>query len=183
MTDAEITAGVRKGDAGAMRELFGATRDRVERTCLLFLEGDASLEPAAAGAYARAFELLAGGVAPGLPLADWLSALAARECLGALAALRRDFDAQTRSLEALAASIPTLVEITPEPAERVNFMVRGEMEELPPGPRAVLAAVELEGMDLSAFARRTGWPWAVALRCLMDARTVLAQRVKESFRL
>lgn len=181
MTEQEIIQGASAGEAGALRECYVSTREEVERVCALFLPGDGQLPSAVVGAYGRAFHLLGQGRRPEPPLKDWLGALASQECFSILLKLRRGYDEQTKSLEALAGSIPTLVEISSDPKERVNFMIRGDIDDIPERHRDVLAMSELEGLHLLALAKRLGGSWTAALDSLMQARQALAQRVKESF--
>ncbi|HTB22315.1 MAG TPA: hypothetical protein VK914_06390 [bacterium] len=181
MTDEEIFIGAADGREIALRELFVSTREQVAQVCASLLDGDAGLPSAVVGTYARAYHTLGQGHAPELPLKDWLSVLAARECFQVLQGLRRDYDQQNLILEALAGSIPTLVEISQDPKERVNFMIRGDIDEIPEEQRRILGLAELEGLRPPALAKRLGCSWAAAMRRLMDARQALAKQVKESF--
>jgi DNA-directed RNA polymerase specialized sigma24 family protein len=181
MTDEEIIQGSVKGNDSALQELFVSTREHVWQVCSLFLEGDEKLPSAVVGTYARAFHMLGQGHAPELPVKDWLGALATRECLPILQRLRQDYDQQTRMLESLSGSIPTLVEISEDPKERVNFMIRGDIDDIPEQHREVLAMSELEGLHPLALAKRRGSSWAAAMISLIQARQALAKQVKESF--
>jgi DNA-directed RNA polymerase specialized sigma24 family protein len=181
MTDEEICLGAADGKEIALRELFNSTREQVGRVCASLLDGDAGLPAAVVGTYARAYHTLGQGHAPELPLKDWMSVLAARECFQVLQGLRRDYDQQNLVLESLAGSIPTLVEISQDPKERVNFMIRGDIDEIPEQQRLVLSLVELEGLRPLALAKRLGCTWAAAMGRLMEARQALAKQVKESF--
>src|SRR5665213_449735 len=178
MTDQEIYLGAAAGEKNALRELFVSTRDQVVHVCALYLEGDEHLQSAVVGTYGRAFQLLAQGPSPALPLQSWVGILATRECFTVLQSLRKDYDRQTVMLETLAGSIPTLVEISSDPKERVNFMIRGDIEEIPEKQREVLAMSELEGLHPLAMSKRLGCSWAVAVKSLMQARQGLTKRVK-----
>jgi DNA-directed RNA polymerase specialized sigma24 family protein len=181
MTDEEIFLGSVKGDEDALRELFASTWDHVAQVCGLFLEGDEKLPSAVVGTYARAYHVLGQGQAPELPLKTWLSVLATRECFPILQRLRQDYEQQTRTLESLSGSIPTLVEISDDPKERVNFMIRGDIDDIPEQHRDVLAMSELEGLHPLALAKRRGHSWTAAMNSLIQARHALAKQVKESF--
>jgi DNA-directed RNA polymerase specialized sigma24 family protein len=181
MTDEEIFLGSAKGDEDALRELFASTWDHVGQVCALFLEGDEKLPSAVVGTYARAYHALGLGLAPELPLKTWLSVLATRECFPILQRLRQDYEHQTRTLESLSGSIPTLVEISDDPKERVNFMIRGDIDDIPEQHRDVLAMSELEGLHPLALAKRRGHSWTAAMNSLIQARHALAKQVKESF--
>ena len=181
MTDDEIYTGALNGDPTALAEFFGSTREHVERTCSFFLGDEEALSNAMVGTYSRALNVLGKGQKPGLPLKSWLSILATQECFPTLARLRADYDAQSLSLEELAGKITTLVEITSDPKERVNFMIRGDIEDIGDQHRQVLSMSELEGLHFLDLAKRMGCSWTLALTRLIAARSALGKRVKESF--
>lgn len=181
MTDEEIFQGSIEGDESALHELVASSRDHVERACAFYLGGDESLPGAVVGTYNRALNSLAKVGAPSVPLKSWLSILATQECFPTLARLRADYDQQTRQLEDMAGKIPTLVEISADAHERVNFMIRGDIEDIPDQHRQVLGMAELEGLHMLALAKRLGCSWAVAMNRLIAARNALARRVRESF--
>lgn len=181
MSDEEIYQGAIEGDEAALRELVSAGREHVERVCAFFLGEDESMAGAVVGTFGRALNQLAKTGKPELPLKSWLSILATQECYGVLERLRREYDQQTRELEALASKIPTLVEISEDPKERVNFMIRGDIEEIPDQHKQVLALSELEGLHFLDLAKRLSCSWAMALNRLLLARQALAKQVKESF--
>ena len=84
-------------------------------------------------------------------------------------------------LEDLSGNISTLVEISADPKERVNFMIRGDIDDIPEQHRQVLAMSELEGLHFLELAKRMGCSWAMAMSRLIQARQALSKRVKESF--
>ncbi len=181
MTDDEIYQGALEGDDTALHELVSSTREHVERVCAFFLGEDESLPGAVVGAYSRALVVLGKGQKPDLPVKSWLSILATQECFGTLMRLRGEYDTQTKQLEEMAGKIPTLVEITNDSKERVNFMIRGDIEDIPENHRLVLAMSELEGVHFLELAKRLSCSWAAALNRLLGARQALAKRVKENF--
>jgi len=181
MTDEEIYHGAMDGDESALRELTDSTREHVERVCAYFLGGDESLPGAVVGTYSRALNTLTKHGAPSLPLRSWLSILATQECFPTLARLRADYDQQSRQLEDMAGKIPTLVEISGDAKERVNFMIRGDIEDIPTQHRQVLSMAELEGLHTLELAKRLGCSWATAMNRLVAARHALSKRVRESF--
>jgi DNA-directed RNA polymerase specialized sigma24 family protein len=181
MTDDEIYQGALEGDDDALHELVRSTREHVERVCAFFLAEDEALPGAVVGAYSRALVALGKGQKPDLPVKSWLSILATQECFATMVRLRGEYDTQTRQLEDMAGKIPTLVEITNDPKERVNFMIRGDIEDIPENHRLVLAMSELEGVHFLELAKRLSCSWATALNRLMGARQALAKRVKENF--
>jgi len=181
MTDQEIFSGAADGDETALNELFDSTREHVERVCAFFLGEDENLPSAVVGVYSKALDFLGKGQAPEIPLRSWLSILATQECFATLEKLRRDYDQQTQSLEDLSGSISTLVEISSDPKERVNFMIRGDIDDIPEQHRQVLAMSELEGLHFLELAKRMGCSWAMGMNRLIQARNALAKRVKESF--
>jgi DNA-directed RNA polymerase specialized sigma24 family protein len=181
MTDDEIYSGAMEGDDDALHALVSSTREHVERVCAFFLAEDEALPGAVVGSYSRALVALGKGQRPDLPVKSWLSILATQECFGTLVRLRSEYDTQTRQLEDMAGKIPTLVEITNDPKERVNFMIRGDIEDIPENHRLVLAMSELEGVHFLELAKRLSCSWATALNRLLAARQALAKRVKENF--
>jgi DNA-directed RNA polymerase specialized sigma24 family protein len=182
MTDEEIFSGTAKGDENALRELFQSTREHVERVCAFFLGDDDRFPQAVVGTYRRALDVLAPEApAPEIPLRSWLSILATQECFVAMEELRREYDQQTKMLEDISGNISTLVEISSDPKERVNFMIRGDIDDIPEQHRQVLAMSELEGLHFLELAKRMGCSWAKAMGRLIQARQALAKRVKESF--
>jgi|GEM_PF-2541616 RNA polymerase sigma-70 factor (ECF subfamily) len=181
MTDEEIFQGAIDGDESALQELVSSTREHVERVCAFFLGGDDSLPGAVVGTYSRALNSLGKQGPPSIPLKSWLSILATQECFPTLARLRGDYDQQSRQLEDLAGKIPTLVEISSDAHERVNFMIRGDIEDIPDQHRQVLSMAELEGLHMLELAKRLGCSWAVAMNRVISARHALSRRVRESF--
>lgn len=181
MTDEEIFQGSIEGDESALHELVASSREHVERVCAFYLGGDESLPGAVVGTYNRALNSLAKAGAPSVPLRSWLSILATQECFPTLARLRADYDQQTRQLEDMAGKIPTLVEISTDARERVNFMIRGDIEDIPDQHRQVLGMAELEGLHMLELAKRLGCSWAVAMNRVIAARNALSRRVRESF--
>ncbi len=180
-SDDEIFQGAIDGDESALRELVRSSREHVERVCAFFLGEDESLGSAVVGTYGRALNQLAKTGKPAVPLKSWLSILATQECFHTLARLRDEYDQQTQMLEDLAGKIPTLVEISSDPKERVNFMIRGDIDEIPDQHKQVLTLSELEGLHFLDLAKRLSCSWAMALNRLLLARQALAKRVKESF--
>jgi DNA-directed RNA polymerase specialized sigma24 family protein len=180
-SDDEIYQGAADGDESALRELVSSSREHVERVCAFFLGEDESLGGAVVGTYGRALNHLSKGPKPGLPLKGWLGILATQECFHTLQRLRTEYDQQTQMLEDLASKIPTLVEISADPKERVNFMIRGDIEDIPDQHKQVLTLSELEGLHFLDLAKRLSCSWAMALNRLLLARQALAKRVKESF--
>ena len=181
MTETEIFKGAAAGDAGALREWVALGLPRVRAVCELLLGGDEALPEAVAGTFRRALGELKDGAQPEGELPVWWALQAGRECYAVLRGLRRAYDAQTQGLENLAASIPTLVEITPDATERVNFMIRGDLEDLPKAHSEVLAMSELEGLPWGTLAKRLGCSWAEAVRRLTAARGALADKVRGNF--
>lgn len=181
LSDDEIYQGALEGDETALRELVGSSREHVERVCAFFLGEDEAYTSAVVGTYGRALNALSKSGKPALPLKGWLGILATQECFHTLERLRTEYDAQSKMLEDLAAQIPTLVEISTDPKERVNFMIRGDIDEIPDQHKQVLTLSELEGLHFLDLAKRLSCSWAMALNRLLLARQALAKRVKESF--
>ena len=181
MSDDEIFQGAIDGDESALRELCDSTREHVERVCAFFLGEDEALPGAVVGTYSRALNALSKGAKPSVPLKSWLSILATQECFPTLVRLRQEYDQQTKDLEDLSGKIPTLVEISPDAKERVNFMIRGDIDDIPDQHRQVLSMSELEGLHFLDLAKRMSCSWATAMNRLMHARHALQKRVKESF--
>jgi DNA-directed RNA polymerase specialized sigma24 family protein len=181
MSDDEIYQGSIEGDDDALHALVSSTREHVERVCAFFLAEDDALPGAIVGAYSRALVALGKGQKPDLPVKSWMSILATQECFSTLVRLRSEYDAQTKQLEDMAGKIPTLVEITNDPKERVNFMIRGDIEDIPESHRLVLAMSELEGVHFLELSKRLSCSWATGISKLIGARQALAKRVKENF--
>lgn len=181
MSDDEIYQGAIEGDENALRELVSSGREHVERVCAFFLGEDESMAGAVVGTFGRALNHLSKAEKPGVPLKSWLSILATQECFHVLERLRAEYDEQSKALEDLAGKIPTLVEITADAKERVNFMIRGDIDEIPDQHKQVLTLSELEGLHLLDLAKRLSCSWAMALNRLLMARQALAKRVKENF--
>lgn len=181
MSDDEIYQGSIEGDESALRELISSSREHVERVCAFFLGEDESYTAAVVGTYGRALNALSKGPKPGMPLKSWLSILATQECFHSLERLRNEYDQQSKMLEELAGQIPTLVEISADAKERVNFMIRGDIDEIPDQHKQVLTLSELEGLHFLDMAKRLSCSWAMAVNRLLLARQALAKRVKESF--
>lgn len=181
LSDELIYQGVIDGDENALRELVSSSREHVERVCAFFLGEDESMGGAVVGTFGRALNQLAKTGRPALPLKSWLSILATQECFSVLERLRHEYDQQTQMLEDLAGKIPTLVEISADPKERVNFMIRGDIDEIPDQHKQVLTLSELEGLHILDLAKRLSCSWAMAVNRLLMARQALSKRVKESF--
>lgn len=181
MTDDEMIQGVMAGDAGAFEEFYTSTKAHVERVASFFVGDDESMPAVVVGGYKRAFDQLALGKKPDIPLRSWLSILTVQEAFHALKALRVQYDAQTTAMENVAGQVPALQEITQDPKERVAYMVRGDIDDMPDPHKQLMMMNEIEGLSLLELSKRLSCSWSVAVSRLMLARQVLVKRVKEQF--
>ena len=179
MEDKQIYNGIVNGARDAFDELYASTRDTVEKVVSYFL-GD---EDVAADAVARTYELAVGEIqkkgVPDIPLKSWISIQAVRACYPTLATRRNEYWAQTQSLKETASKVPVLQEITNDENERLNFMVRGEVEDMPNPHRQLLTLAELDGLSFLEIAKRLQSSWVSVISRLYEAREVLAKRVRE----
>ena len=179
MTDEEIMRGLVEGQAEAFNAFYAETRETVERVCAYFLGEDPSMVAAAVGAYTKAFHAIGQKQLPKLAPKDWMSALAVQECFPHLLQYRRDYDLQTSQMEQMANQVPVLQEITNDSRERLSFMVRGEVEDMPDPHKEFLNMSELQGLSFLEIAKRLGQSWSTVITKLFAARQILAKRVKE----
>ncbi len=169
------------GEKQAFDEFYGHTKETVEKVCAYFLGEDPAMVQAAVGAYHHAFEQIKAKKKPELPPKAWMSVLAVRECFPVIAKYRDDFDAQSQAMELMASQIPALQEISQDPKERVGFMVRGEVEDLPDPHREFLSFYELQGLSFLEIAKRLGQSWSTVVTKLHAGRQALVRKVKEQF--
>ena len=181
MTDEEIYQGCIDGERAALDALVSDTREHVERVCAFFLADDEAFPGAVVGAYTRALAHLGKGQKPDVPVKSWLSILATQECFSHLEKLRTDYNAQSKDLEDLSSKIPALLEIATEAKERVGFMIRGDIDEIPDQHKQVLTMSEIDGLHFLELSKRLSCSWSTTLNRLVAARHALAKRVKENF--
>jgi len=179
LTDDEIIEGLLAGDREAFDEFYASTKETVERTCAYFLGEDPAMVPAAVAAYTKAFHLVSQKHKPDLPPKAWMSVLAVQECFPHLLQYRQDYDAQTQQMELMANQVPVLQEITNDSRERLSFMVRGEIEDMPDPHKEFLNMSELQGLSFLEIAKRLGQSWSMVVTKLFTARQILGKRVKE----
>jgi DNA-directed RNA polymerase specialized sigma24 family protein len=129
-----------------------------------------------------AFEAIMAKGKPDLPLKPWLSILAVRYCMPVMERRRQEFLAQAKELEELARHVPVLQEITRDDRERVNFMVRGEIDDIPEPHKQILAMHEMDGLNILEMAKRLNAAWVTVLSRLYNARLALRDRVQAQFK-
>ncbi len=178
MTDDEMVAGILNGDKAAFSECYSSHKQGVERSASFFLGDDPELPEAVGDTFRAALREIQSRGKPDLPLGPWLSILAVRRCLPVMARRRRQLEEQTRNLESLAGKVQVLREITADEKERVNFMVRGEIDEIPEPHHQIMTLYELEGLNLLEMAKRLSCAWVTLINRLYSAREVLAEKVK-----
>jgi DNA-directed RNA polymerase specialized sigma24 family protein len=178
MTDDEFISGIQAGNGEVMRQFYAEHKEVVERGCAFFLGEDPELVDAIAGTFKACFEQISAKGAPGLPLKVWASIRAVERCFPVMQRRRQDFEQQNRDLEILASKVPVLQEITSDEKERVNFMVRGEIDDMPEPHKQVLMLYELEGLHFLDIAKRLGCAWVTVVIRLYKAREALAEKVK-----
>jgi DNA-directed RNA polymerase specialized sigma24 family protein len=179
VTDEELIQGLVDGNKEALDEFYASTKETVEKVCASFLGEDKAMVPAALGAYTRAFHLISQKHKPELPPKAWMSVLAAQECFPHLLQYRKDYDAQTKQMEETANKVPVLQEISGDSKERLGFMVRGEVEDMPDPHKEFLNLSELQGLSFLEIAKRLNQSWAMVVTKLFTARQILTKRVKE----
>jgi len=182
MNDDELVAGIRAGDATAFRGLYADHKATVERSCAFFLGDDPGMKEAVAGTFKGAYAEIAVKGKPDLPLKPWLSILAVRYCMPVMERRRLEYLAQARELEELSRRVPVLQEITRDDRERVNFMVRGEIDDIPEPHKQILAMHEMDGLSILEMAKRLNAAWVTVLSRLYNARLALRDRVKAQFK-
>jgi DNA-directed RNA polymerase specialized sigma24 family protein len=116
---------------------------------------------------------------PDLPPKSWMSVLAVQECFPHMLQYRQDYDLQTSQMEQMANQVPVLQEITNDSRERLSFMVRGEVEDMPDPHKEFLNMSELQGLSFLEIAKRLGQSWATVVTKLFSARQILGKRVKD----
>jgi len=79
----------------------------------------------------------------------------------------------------MANQVPVLQEITNDSRERLSFMVRGEIEDMPDPHKEFLNMSELQGLSFLEIAKRLGQSWSMVVTKLFTARQILGKRVKE----
>lgn len=179
MTDDEIIQGLLEGDREAFDEFYSVTKETVEKVCAYFLGEDQAMTVAAIGAYTKAMHQIAQKHKPDMPPKAWMSVLAVQECFPHLLQYRQDYDLQTTQMEQMANQVPVLQEITNDSRERLSFMVRGEVEDMPDPHKEFLNMSELQGLSFLEIAKRLNQSWAMVVTKLFTARQILGKRVKE----
>jgi DNA-directed RNA polymerase specialized sigma24 family protein len=179
MGDDELINGMLNGSKEAFDEFYSSTKDTVEKVCAYFLGEDAAMVGAAVAAYTKAFHLISQKKKPDLPPKAWMSVLAVQECFPVMARYREDYDTQTSQMEEMANKVPVLQEITTDSRERLSFMVRGEVEDLPDPHKEFLSLSELQGLSFLEIAKRLSSSWSTVVTRLFTARQLLGKRVKE----
>jgi RNA polymerase sigma-70 factor (ECF subfamily) len=104
-------------------------------------------------------------------------------CFPVMSRRRQDFENQSRDLEVLANKVPVLQEITTDEKERVNFMVRGEIDDMAEPHKQILLLYELEGLHFLEIAKRLSCAWVTVVSRLYRAREALADKVKAQLKL
>jgi DNA-directed RNA polymerase specialized sigma24 family protein len=177
----ELLSGLKRGKREGLKAFYAEKKAVVERACG-FLLGD---EEEAVQAVAETFRLAREQVrTKGFPIADlepWLESLAGAACYPAMRQARQAFEAQTLTLEQIAASSPILSEITQDERERVSFLIRAELDETPEPHRQILGLHELEGLNTLELAKRLQCAWLSALKRLIQARTALAEKARDKY--
>jgi DNA-directed RNA polymerase specialized sigma24 family protein len=179
LEDDQIIQGLLDGDREAFDEFFATTRETVEKVCAYFLGEDQAMVAAAVAAYTRAFHAIGQKHKPDLPPKAWMSVLAVQECFPHMLQYRRDYDLQTTQMEQMANQVPVLQEITNDSRERLSFMVRGEVEDMPDPHKEFLNMSELQGLSFLEIAKRLGQSWSMVVTKLFTARQILGKRVKD----
>jgi DNA-directed RNA polymerase specialized sigma24 family protein len=182
MTDEEFIDGIQGFDASVMKAFYDTFKEPVERSCAFFLGDDQALGEVILLTFKEALEEINAKGKPDLPLKPWLSILSVRHCFTVMEKRRKEFEVQGKSLEALARRVPVLQEITTDDRERVNFMVRGEIDDIPEPHKQILAMYEMDGLNLLELAKRLSAAWVTALSRLYYARVSLEERVKAQFK-
>lgn len=178
MDQEELISGLLEGRSDAMLGLYQAHKEAVDKACAFLLGDEMEAPKAVAQTFrAAALQFKTKGL-PAMPLEPWLTSLAALECYKVLRQARQDFESQTQKLELLANRIPVLLEITPDSRERVNFMVRAELDDIPEPHRQILSMNELEGLNLLEMSKRLQCAWLTTLKRLFRAREVLAAQAQ-----
>jgi DNA-directed RNA polymerase specialized sigma24 family protein len=179
MTDDEVFEGIIAGDQAAWDEFYKATRETAERVCAYFLGEDESMLAAVVGAYKKAVDHLKKKGKPEYPMRAWISILAVQECFPVMDRHLEDYNSQSKVLEEMAGKVPVLQEITSDEKERMNFMIRGEVEDMPDPHRQFLTLSELDGLSFSEIAKRLSLSWIAVVNRMYAARAVLVQKVKD----
>jgi DNA-directed RNA polymerase specialized sigma24 family protein len=179
LTDDEIIQGLLDGKREAFDEFYAGTKETVEKVCAYFLGEDQAMVAAAVSAYAKAFQQISQKQKPELPPKAWMSVLAVQECFPHMLQYRQDYDLQTTQMEQMANQVPVLQEITNDSRERLSFMVRGEIEDMPDPHKEFLNMSELQGLSFLEIAKRLGQSWSMVVTKLFTARQILGKRVKE----
>ena len=179
MEDKQIYNGLANGDKEAFDEFYASTKETVEKVVSYFLGDDDSASDAMVRAYETALEDIKHSGIPDIPLISWISIEAVRACYPTLESRRNEYWAQTQSLKETAGKVPVLQEITSDETERLNFMVRGEVEDMPDPHRQLLTMSELDGLSFLEISKRLSTSWVMVINRLYQAREVLAKRVKE----
>lgn len=171
--------GMLEGHQDAFDAFYADTKETVEKTCSFFLGEDPAMVTAFLSAYTRAFHLIGQKHKPDTPPKAWMSVLAAQECFPVMLRFRDDYDLQTKQLEDMANKVPVLQEITNDPRERLSFMVRGEVEDMPDPHKEFLSLSELQGLSFLEISKRLSSSWSTVVTKLYTARQILGKRVKE----
>lgn len=179
MEDEEIYQGLLSGNREAFDEFYALTRETVEKVCAYFLGEDEAMVSAAVAAYTKAFHKISQKEKPDLPPKSWMSVLAVQECFPHLMQYRGDYDRQTTQLEQMANQVPVLQEITTDSRERLSFMIRGEVEDMPDPHKEFLNLSELQGLSFLEISKRLSRSWATVVTKLFSARQILGKRVKD----
>jgi DNA-directed RNA polymerase specialized sigma24 family protein len=179
MTDDEILQGMMDGDREAFDAFYAETKETVEKVCAYFLGDDQAMVGAAVGAYTRAIHQISQKHKPDMPPKAWMSVLAVQECFPHMLQYRQDYDRQSAQMEQMANQVPVLQEITSDSRERLSFMVRGEVEDMPDPHKEFLNMSELQGLSFLEIAKRLGQSWSNVVTKLFLARQILSKRVKE----
>jgi RNA polymerase sigma-70 factor, ECF subfamily len=185
--DAEIAAGVARGDEGAIRLLMRRNNQALFRTARAILKDDAEAEDALQEAYLKAFRAI-GAFRADSKLSTWLIRIVANEALGRLRKARRgaeiivldpDVDIETRT-DMTTRESDAQPEREARRAEARRIMER-KIDELPDAFRTVFMMRAVEEMTVEETAAALEIPEATVRTRFFRARALMRESLERDF--
>src|SRR5258706_4249073 len=187
-TEAELIAGVQKGDAAILEPLVKKYSPRVFATARRYARRESEIEDIVQEVWLKAFQKLASfrGEAP---FEHWLMRLAVRTCYDFLRSHQRN--RETTFTELSESEGDWLERFVKDPSaadEKANAakqLIARVLEQLSPAARLVITLLEIEDRSVKEIAKLTGWSVPLvkvrAFRARAEMRKILARVTKEKY--
>lgn len=187
-TDAELIAGVLRGDAASFEPLVKKYSPRIFGTARRYARREDEVADIVQEIWLKAFQKLASfrGEAP---FEHWLMRLAVRTCYDFLRAHQRNRESSFTDLtepeddwlERFAADPAS----APEDSAAAKQLIDRALEQLSPPARMVITLLEIEDRPVKEIAQLTGWSVPLvkvrAFRARAELRKILARMAQDKY--